>query len=158
MREITSCDIFNIECDCIVIPTNGIVKANGDAVMGAGLAKTCDLKYGVSRNLGMCLKHGNHVYNLGYYDGHYICSFPTKHHWRDKSDISLIISSANELISHANINNWNKVILPAVGCGLGGLNYEDVRNTLANILDDRFIIIRKSTPTVRSAYFNNSIY
>ena len=59
--------------------------------------------------------------------------FPTKHHWRDRSDISLISSG---------LAFYNKFIdvpaaFPLLGAGLGGLDQNDVLAVLDDMLDNR---------------------
>ena len=57
----------------------------------------------------------------------YIINFPTKRHWRDKSrmeDIDAgLIALAEEIQSH----NIHSIAIPALGCGLGGLDWLEVR-------------------------------
>jgi hypothetical protein len=85
-------------------------------------------------------KGGNHVYGIGKYEyknininninnTSIILSFPTKHDWRDKSDLKLIEQSCIELRNLWDIavdkdKKYNSVALTRVGCLNGGLNYE----------------------------------
>lgn len=141
-------DLFAQACSAIVIPTNGVVKQNGMAVMGAGVAKTARDRYvGIDTILGDLLREkGNHVHILG---GAWlsasperkIVSFPTKHDWRDPSNLSLIRRSAEELLIETEVRGWKKVCLPKVGSGLGQLPWSSVAFYLSKMLDDRFVII-----------------
>lgn len=60
----------------------------------------------------------------------WIINFPTKHDWRNDSDLKNIdigmISLANE-IKRMYIKS---VSIPALGCGLGKLNYRDVKRII----------------------------
>jgi O-acetyl-ADP-ribose deacetylase (regulator of RNase III) len=154
MIEITG-DIFEQkDADAICVTTNGIVNNSGEIIMGAGIAKVFRDKYSdtefgsLASNLGiMVKKHGNHVF-IGCHervDQHKIAivSFPTKEHYNDKSTINLIVRSANELVEKTNKNKWKKVVLPRPGCGLGGLNWEEVKPHLEEIFDDRFYVVNK---------------
>lgn len=117
----------------IVIPTNGIVKLNGEAVMGAGLALQAAERFpALPKKLGERLKKSNEVQ---FFEEYWIVTFPTKHDWKAKSDLDLIIRSAAQLASYANmyatINRHNRdkkltYYIPHVGCGLGGLQWKDV--------------------------------
>ena len=143
MREVIH-DIFESSlADAICITTNGIIKANGELVMGAGLAKKAKEKYPhLPKALGKVVSmHGNHVYYVKkQLEPLYICSFPTKHDWRDKSDINLVIQSAKELVVLTTKMGWTRVYLTRPGCGLGGLDWQEIKPMLNQIFDDRFII------------------
>lgn len=158
MQElITEEDIFNLPAkgEAICITTNGIVKNNGNAVMGAGLAKQADELLNLSAKLGSYInQYGNRAFNLGQYQRRYlntnlwftftVFSFPTKNHYKDKSDINLIIKSCNELIEMCNKFNITQCYLVPPGCGLGGLSYEkQVRPVISQILDSRFTVVLK---------------
>lgn len=121
------------------VTTNGIVKANGEAVMGAGLALVVARLYPqIPKTLGEYItKWGNRAFVLG----ENWVSFPTKGHWRNPSDLDLILASADQITQMADKFSWDKVLLPKVGCGLGGLKWDDVKKELRNILDDRFVAL-----------------
>lgn len=61
--------------------------------------------------------------------------------WMARSDLELIIRSAQELVGISTLRGWQQVILPQPGCGFGGLRWEAVRPILSEILDDRFSVI-----------------
>lgn len=148
-----------VESDAICIPTNGVVKRNGSAVMGAGVALACAKKWPSTQiTLGRCLQSGPNIpYLIGSVDqeGNFyevlnsnikfcgIFSFPTKNHFKEKSDINLIKQSCQFMLKFADQLELKSIALPPVGCGLGGLNYEkEVKPLLSNLLDDRFVIVR----------------
>lgn len=136
-------------CACIVT-TNGMLRSDGNAVMGAGIAKYCrDHFHGVDRDLGEKLKkNGNHVYYLGAWSltveqqAFLLFSFPTKDDWKDKSKPDLIRRSCKELVKALMPLEYVKdVYLPCPGCANGGLDYwKDVRPILLEELDDRFTV------------------
>lgn len=134
--------------DAICIPTNGLYY-NGRATMGAGVAKVARDKWtGLDLRLGECLKKGGnrvHVLTITDEKDFDIVSFPTKHHWKDPSDLELIEKSAQELYTIADLLDWSEVWLPVVGCGLGKLNWPNqVEPLLSSVLDDdRFAIVMK---------------
>lgn len=139
--------------EAICITTNGIVKEDGKAVMGAGIALEANKYFRLDEKLGQYItQYGNRAFNLGVYqryslnnldmpDFFRVFSFPTKYHFRLDSDINLICKSAEQLVEMCNKFGITKCYLPKVGCGLGKLNYEStVKPWLSQILDDRFII------------------
>lgn len=140
--------------EAAVVTTNGIVKKDGTAVMGAGIAKYArDSFADVDKILGLLVsRSGNHSYFLGsYHDAHrtsaglspsiFVMSMPTKNDWREDSDIDLIRRSAIELSCAATKNNIQKVYMPAPGCTNGRLDYiSQVRPILQVVLDSRFTV------------------
>ena len=58
----------------------------------------------------------------------YIINFPTKRHWRDKSRIADIESGLASLVEEIRSRNIRSIALPALGAGLGGLNWAEVRD------------------------------
>lgn len=160
-------DLFDFlndeETNAICITTNGIVGADGKAIMGAGTAGEAAKRW--PRIRSMTGAHINQVGNLarpiGLIDdkGEYqipdagkvqkkeykclIFSFPTKNDFRKPAVPELIKSSAEEMVKFADALGLKKIIIPAPGCGsfTGQLDWEkDVKPLIKDILDDRFII------------------
>lgn len=150
-------DLFNPPQDkclysqvpAICIPTNGIIRRDGLAVMGRGVAlEAARRQPWIQAELADCIKkYGNIVSLLQWPDTarfpYHLVSFPTKNHWKENSDILLIQRSAWQLTRMADDYLWNQVCLPPVGCGNGGLRWKDVEAVLAPILDDRFVVLFK---------------
>ena len=143
-------NIFDLPQDneAVCVTTNGIVKKDGCAVMGAGIAKQADQLFNLSPKLGEYLtKYGNRAFRLGRWkrtDGNIftIFSFPTKHDWRNDSDVTLICKSAEQLMAMCDKWNIQKCYLTPPGCGCGKLNYENtVKPWISEILDDRFVVV-----------------
>jgi len=143
-------DVFELveDGEVICITTNGEIKANGEAVMGKGFAKqivdqfrTFDIAQKIA---GFLKKYGNRSFFLGSYAFHSIkvnlVTFPTKQHWKDGSDLTLIETSAKQLVEIADKFNFKKVYLPMPGAGAGKLHWSEIQTKL-NVLDERFIII-----------------
>lgn len=135
--------------DAAVVTTNGDIKVNGSLVMGAGIAKYCrDTHAGIDSILGRLVReNGNHAYYLGaFYDRNRqdtvnVISMPTKDHWRNNSDLSLIRRSCKELTAIADKYDILTMYMPPCGCANGHLDYKkQVRPILMDILDDRFCI------------------
>jgi hypothetical protein len=70
-----------------------------------------------------------------------LIAFPVKHVWSDPADPDLIVASAHSLVCLADQRGWQRVLIPRPGCGNGRLNWADVRALLADILDDRFVVV-----------------
>jgi len=152
-------DLWTYPADWRVITTNGVVKSNGYLVMGAGNALQATQKFpDLPKILGTKVtKGGNHCYIVNFQ----IISFPTKHHWKDASDIKLIENSAKELrilIDLLTVKKASegissledielKIVMPPPGCGLGGLKWEDVKKVIEPYLDDRFTVLTKGKST-----------
>jgi O-acetyl-ADP-ribose deacetylase (regulator of RNase III) len=51
--------------------------------------------------------------------------FPTKQHWRDPSRLEWIASGLDALVRR--ISGVESIAIPALGCGCGGLRWDDVR-------------------------------
>jgi len=74
-------------------------------------------------------------------------SFATKTHWRQNSDLQAIDNGLRLLVWLLKLDKgWKGVPLavPALGCGLGGLKWEEVRPLLLEHLsglDDREVIV-----------------
>lgn len=163
-------NILNLteQFDAICIPTNGVVKKNGLAVMGAGLARVCAEKWPETpKILGECLTLGPNVpYQIGFVtvdgdfkrdvfvmeelktdylakvtNGCFIFSFPTKNNFKDPSIVELIKESCHFMTNFANQLKMSRIALPRVGCGLGGLDYQKVVKPILRTLDDRFYVV-----------------
>lgn len=143
------------DADALCITTNGFIKANGDGVMGRGIAKQAKARVpGIDRLLGQHLReNGNHVGMLtsvrwssalpgdptsGIYN---LYAFPVKHVWDQPADMNLIERSCRELMEIVDELHLDCVILPRPGCGNGGLKWEDVKPVIEPLLDDRITIV-----------------
>lgn len=135
--------------DALCVTTNGMIRRDGHAVMGRGIALEANKRFNLSRDLAANLaRHGNHVFDMGLRTdaatGLYtrVITFPTKHDWRDDSSLELIARSARELVALADRLNIQHVYLTKPGCANGRLDWEtQVRPVLEPILTgDRFIV------------------
>lgn len=160
MKEIlidTDGDIFSLPSkeEAVCVTTNGIIKNNGKAVMGKGIALEADKNYNVSTRLAEYLKlYGNRAFNLGLYPNtktneyFTLFSFPTKENWKDNSKLELIEKSAIQIIEMCNKFKISKCYLPPVGCSNGNLDYEkQVKPIISSILDERFFVVFRTNNT-----------
>ncbi|HZP83398.1 MAG TPA: macro domain-containing protein [Chthonomonadaceae bacterium] len=56
----------------------------------------------------------------------FIINFPTKKHWREQSRLETIRTGLVDLIAVVRRESIRSIALPPLGCGLGGLRWEDV--------------------------------
>lgn len=142
MREIAG-NLWDLPGDAICVTTNGVVAQGGRLVMGGGCAREAR-----ERHPDLPLVWGQMTINFGpgvwVYESvvdRPLVSFPTKYHWREPSDMMLIVKSAHELVDVANHRGWADVLVPRPGAGLGMLAWDDVKAWIGPILDDRFIAV-----------------
>lgn len=121
MIEIIGGNIFSSKCQTLVNPVNCV------GVSGAGLAKEIRLRWphfhSTYKNLcdeGLLVPGKFYLYRS---TPKYILAFPTKRHYRDRSrleDIEAGLQRFSEEYANLDITS---VAFPALGCGLGGLDY-----------------------------------
>lgn len=126
--------------EIIAITTNGIVKANGHAVMGAGLAKQAAERYpDLPRWLGQRIRQdGNHPY---FFPAIRLVSFPTKFDWKQPADVHLIQDSLRLIRDLMEQAHLPRLFCPRPGCGLGQLDWQTVKHMIEPLVDDRFIFM-----------------
>lgn len=62
----------------------------------------------------------------------YLVNFPTKRHWRDTSRMEDLVAGVSSLREEVCARAIRSVALPALGCGLGGLRWPEVRAVIAD--------------------------
>ena len=81
----------------------------------------------------------------------YIVNFPTKRHWRDKSRIEDIDSGLEALSQEIKERNIRSIALPALGCGLGGLDWVVVRERIESRLRElngvKIVVFEPGSPS-----------
>lgn len=127
-------DIFEPEVDAIVNPVNTV------GVMGAGLARS--FKYRFPENYSdyavRCKRHQLNPGDLfikhdqGMYG--YIINFATKRHWKDPSQIHWIEEGLTHLADVIVQLEIKSIAIPALGAGLGGLNFRAVAASIEQAL------------------------
>jgi len=65
----------------------------------------------------------------------WIINFPTKRHWRNPSKIEWIQEGLKDLVRVIRENGIRSVAIPPLGCGNGGLDWEQVRPEIESALD-----------------------
>lgn len=116
-------DIFTTGADAIVIPVN----CRG--VMGAGLARDIRLRWPdtVAPYQKACrdgqLRPGQVFTHQRREPPRYVIHFPTKDHWRQPSDMTLIHTGLQSLVHEVRARGIRSIAIPALGCGLGQLEW-----------------------------------
>jgi O-acetyl-ADP-ribose deacetylase (regulator of RNase III) len=133
MIEIVKGDIFKSECEALVNPVNL------DGISGKGLALEFKHRYPVNfaNYRRACAEKwlvAGTVFRT-WENGKCIINFPTKRHWQEKSYYGLITSGLGALLEDLQATNIKSVAVPALGCGLGGLNWNDVLALIESRLD-----------------------
>lgn len=139
MKEVKA-DLWTYLADFRCVTTNGVVNSKGELVMGKGVALQAKKLFPhLPKQLGRWVKERGNTPLILLFER--LISFPTKHHWKDKSDLDLIIASAKIIAKIVTAMGIEVVALPRPGCGNGGLDWEsEVKPAIADILDDRFVV------------------
>ena len=115
-----------------------INPVNCVGIMGGGLAKQFAEKYpeiipqyqvacGIRTLTTECV----HISLLSGRDlPWYVISLATKYHWRNPSKIEWVDAGLKNLYKQLNEKNIPSVGVPALGCGLGGLPWDDVKKLI----------------------------
>lgn len=135
MVEISDGSIFDLKADAIVCPVNTV------GVMGKGLAKEFKFRYPECTGpyMLMCRTYGFAmgevlIVPVDHRPQKYVIHFPTKKSWSSPSkfsDVQLGLSQFPTVLDEQEIRS---IGIPALGCGLGGLAWDQVRA----VIEDRF--------------------
>lgn len=134
MIRYRSGNILETEAKAIVNPVNCV------GVMGKGLAKEFKKKFWENFIFYKqeCDWGNVHLGKMCVYrhDGkqEYIVNFPTKNHWRDKSNLSDIEEGLKDLVFFIKKEKIHSIAIPALGCGLGGLDWEKTKQKMEDLL------------------------
>lgn len=127
MIEIGQGSIFDAQVEAIVNPANCV------GVMGAGLALAIrqrwprtyeDFRHATTNGL---IRIGYiHSSSTGQDWPRFVMHLPTKLHWRDPAKLRYVRAGLADMSRALAELRVESVALPALGCGLGGLDWEDV--------------------------------
>lgn len=129
MIELTQGDILKADAEALVNTVNCV------GVMGRGIALQFRKAFPENFKVYEAACKANEVqtgkmfvYDLNrLYAPRFIINFPTKRHWKGKSNIEDIKAGLEDLINVVQQHQIRSIAIPPLGCGLGGLNWEDVR-------------------------------
>ncbi len=120
-------DIFLLQVDAIVNPVNCY------GISGAGLAKAFKERYPANQKHyeSACrngiLKPGVVLpYETKRDFPKFVINFPTKRHWTNNSELVDIKDGLDALVNSVRTLELKSIGLPALGCGLGGLDWSEV--------------------------------
>lgn len=137
VREVTG-DLLDDDAQALVNPVNCV------GVMGKGLAKAFRDRwpamfeaYREHCAIGAMLPGSVHVWANPEPEGpRWVLNVATKNHWRDPSRIEWVADGARELVRTARRLGATSLAVPALGAGLGGLSWGDVRPVMVDSLVD----------------------
>jgi len=129
MIEYQTGDILRADAEGLVNPVNCV------GVMGRGLALQFKdaypenfKAYAVACSRGELAPGRMFVFETGQRTNpKYIVNFPTKRHWRDQSRIEDIEAGLAALAEEIQTRRVRSIAVPALGSGLGGLDWRDVK-------------------------------
>ena len=128
MIHFTRGDVFAQPAEAIVNPVNCV------GVSGAGLALQFKrrhahafLAYRRACEAGRVRPGRMFMFDTGRDRPRWIVHFPTKRHWRDRSTIGDIEAGLHDLAAVVERYGIRSIVIPPLGCGLGGLDWRAVR-------------------------------
>ena len=125
-------NIFDTQCDVIVNTINCV------GVMGKGIALEMKNRYPFmfEKYKKFCEKGLIDIGKLWLWKSgdKDILNFPTKKHWKDKSEYSYIEDGMKKFIETYKDKNIKSIAFPMLGCSNGGLNREIVLEIMTKYL------------------------
>ena len=126
-------NIFDSSAQALVKPINCV------GVMGKGLALQFKQKYPemFEAYKEACRKKWIKIGNLFVFTekDKLIIGFPTKKHWKDKSELKYIEIGLIKFVELIKERNIKSIAIPALGCGLGQLKWDDVCDLMIKYLE-----------------------
>lgn len=130
-------NMFSANTDCLVNPVNCV------GVMGAGLAKQFAFRwpamlddYRKACSDGRCSVGQVYMWRPDDRPPAWIANLPTKVHWRDPSQLAYVQAGLDDLADQLDRHSIGTVVIPALGCGLGGLPWGPVRDAVISRFAD----------------------
>lgn len=128
MHTIKTGDLFGENVEALVNTVNCV------GVMGRGVALQFKRRfpgnfkaYAKACAAGEVVPGRMFVHDTGELRPRVIINFPTKRHWRNPSRMEDIESGLEDLVRVLKERRIRSVALPPLGCGLGGLDWDEVR-------------------------------
>jgi O-acetyl-ADP-ribose deacetylase (regulator of RNase III) len=144
--EISRGDILNADVEALINTVNCV------GVMGRGLAaqfkraypknftayQTACKRHEVQPGRTLIVETGQRI------NPRWVINFPTKRHWRGKSRMEDIEAGLAALVADVRRLGIKSIAIPPLGCGLGGLDWSEVRprieRALAALTDVRVLL------------------
>lgn len=128
--------IFDSGAQALVNPVNCV------GYSGAGLAKQFRdhffffyEQYRTAAFAGEIKRGKIYVYTLESRNRRWILAFPTKDHWKDRSQYRDIETGLEDLVRVIRDLGIHSIAIPALGCGLGGLRWEIVKPMIEKTME-----------------------
>lgn len=132
MIQFLSGNLLESTAECLINPVNC------EGYMGKGIAYQFKLKFpNMNKDYVKACKSGQLTTGRLHYfreNNKIIINFPTKDKWRQKSKMEYILQGLDELVKLLPQLNISSIAIPALGCGNGGLKWDQVRQILLNKL------------------------
>ncbi len=146
--------------DLLAAPTEALVNAvNTVGVMGKGIALQFRQTYPemFTAYARACAKGDVHIGKMHVFDHgaandrmRWIINFPTKRHWREPSRMADVEAGLIDLVATVERFEIRSIAIPALGCGLGGLQWVDVQprieRAFAVLANVRVLLYAPSAP------------
>ena len=132
MIEFVTGNIFESGADCL------INTVNCEGFMGKGIAYQFKMRFPLNNAdyVKACKNGSLRIGTIHFYkeDGVWIVNFPTKDKWREKSKIEYIEKGLDLLIDFVVKNQPKVIAIPPLGCGNGGLEWNNVKSIIRDKL------------------------
>jgi len=156
MVEYTEGNLLEAEVDALVNTVNEV------GVMGKGIALQFREAFPTSARQYIEAAsrdevHVGHVYvtrDDSLAGPRWVIHFPTKRHWRQRSQIEWVRSGLRDLVRVVRENGIESIALPPLGCGNGGLDWDDVRSEIETAfarVDDVRVVVYEPTAIYQAA-------
>jgi O-acetyl-ADP-ribose deacetylase (regulator of RNase III) len=155
MLEFTKGNLFEADVEALVNTVNAV------GIMGKGIALQFSRQFPEIMPLyEAACKDGSltigkvQIIRLSLLTGlsgpRYIINLPTKKHWKGNSQLEFIESGLKSLREEIERMGIRSIAVPPLGCGLGGLNWSDVRKkiiqSLGDLKDVRVVVFEPAGP------------
>ncbi|OWY33703.1 type II toxin-antitoxin system antitoxin DNA ADP-ribosyl glycohydrolase DarG [Herbaspirillum aquaticum] len=139
MIEITTGNLLTADAEALVN------TVNTEGVMGKGIAlqfkqafPNMFKAYEAACRAGEVQLGRVHIYDLGGLVGgpRWIVNFPTKAHWKSRSKLADVKSGLQDLVYQVQKLGIHSIAVPPLGCGYGGLSWDDVRPLIEEAFND----------------------
>jgi O-acetyl-ADP-ribose deacetylase (regulator of RNase III)/HPt (histidine-containing phosphotransfer) domain-containing protein len=144
------------EGNLLQAPVDALINTvNTEGVMGKGIAlqfkEAFDLNYRLYRQA--CKEQRVQVGEMFVTETHelvgprFIINFPTKRHWKEKSRIEYITDGLEDLKRVIAEHGITSVAMPPLGCGNGGLDWQQVRPLIVQAMAEVAVPIQLYEPS-----------
>jgi O-acetyl-ADP-ribose deacetylase (regulator of RNase III) len=143
-------NLFESDADCLVN------TVNCEGYMGKGIAYQFKLRFPENNEkYAECCHVGKLRPGILFTfkeKGKTIINFPTKDQWRKPSELRYVIDGLDEFLRILPDLGINKIAMPPLGCGNGGLNWPEVKRVIEEKLGDSRYDIEIYEPSVNKSF------